>query len=72
MLDLLYMEAFLGFNVMEVIGAAVLLFVVVAILKRVFGRKVNTDHMIQLSCKCGWDGQVSKYTRRCPKCNGTI
>lgn len=72
MLDLLYMEAFAGFSVLEVLGAVVLLLVVAAILKRVFARKANTDHMIQLSCKCGWNGQVSKYTRRCPSCNGTI
>lgn len=72
MLDILYMEAFAGFSVMEVVGFVVLVLVVGAIIKRILGRKANTDHMISLSCKCGWSGQVSKYTRRCPSCNGTI
>jgi len=72
MLDLLYMEAFAGYSVLEVLAAAALLATVLWILKRVFARKANTDHMVAVSCPCGWSGQVSKYSRRCPACNATI
>ena len=72
MLDVLYMEAFAGYSVLEVGSVAVLLGAVVWTLKRMFSRKASTAHMVEANCTCGWSGKVSRYTRRCPACNNTI
>lgn len=37
---------------------------------KIFGGKKKEEHFQNVSCsKCGWQGQVSKFAGRCPKCN---
>jgi hypothetical protein len=40
----------------------------------VFIDKTNEgeEHYEAARCTCGWRGQVSKYTRKCPVCNNAI
>jgi hypothetical protein len=40
----------------------------------VFKDKTNEgeEHYEAARCACGWSGQVSKYTRKCPVCNNAI
>jgi len=46
------------------------LFVVWKVLKGVFGRKKDTKHFQAVRCQnCGWQGKVSSYAGRCPKCS---
>lgn len=33
-------------------------------------KKVNLQHMIYFACdNCGWEGRISKFGTRCPKCD---
>lgn len=60
----------LGQIVAGVAAAAVLLAIVK--LYRAFFRKkkVNLQHMVYFVCDhCGWEGHVSKFGTRCPKCD---
>ncbi len=54
-------------TVSHVVGAVVL-FLVLAALKKVFGGKEENVHVLKSRCPCGWSGQVSKYRPVCPKC----
>jgi len=33
-------------------------------------KKVNLQHMVYFTCRnCGWEGHISKFGTRCPKCD---
>ena len=36
----------------------------------IFGKKGGDEHIQLVQCSgCGWQGRVSRYAGRCPKCN---
>ena len=39
--------------------------------KLIFGKKkVNLQHTVYFACSsCGWEGHISKFGTRCPKCD---
>jgi rubrerythrin len=39
--------------------------------KSVFAKKkVNLQHTVYFACRhCGWEGHISKFGTRCPKCD---
>jgi rubrerythrin len=39
--------------------------------KSLFARKkVNLQHTVYFACRhCGWEGHISKFGTRCPKCD---
>jgi hypothetical protein len=53
------------------LGVLALLSLIVKIYKALFGkRKVNLQHTVYFVCRhCGWEGTVSKFGTRCPKCD---
>ncbi len=54
-------------------GAVVALIVVISIFKALFRKKPESPHHQRVTCSnCGWQGQVSKYAGRCPKCNAAL
>ena len=50
---------------------AVAAFILLKIFKRLFfKKKTNLQNTVYFVCRhCGWEGQVSKFGTRCPKCN---
>jgi hypothetical protein len=49
-----------------VLGVLILL----VILRQIFGKKKNSRHIQSVQCSgCGWQGRVSRYAGRCPRCN---
>jgi predicted Zn-ribbon and HTH transcriptional regulator len=42
--------------------------------KSVFAkRKVNLQHTVYFACRnCGWEGHISKFGTRCPKCDAPV
>ena len=71
-MDFLYQEAFLGYSVLQVGAAALLLVIVAVILRRLIRSRPDDSHLVELACTCGWSGRVSKFNRTCPKCNKSI
>jgi predicted Zn-ribbon and HTH transcriptional regulator len=54
-------------------GFVVGIFIVLVILKQIFGGKKQSRHIQTVECTgCGWQGQVSRYTGRCPVCNSPL
>jgi len=53
--------------------AAVLLYAVLKIYKALFAKKkVNLQHTVYFACSnCGWEGHISKFGTRCPKCDAS-
>jgi len=52
-----------------IVGALVLL----ALLKKIFSRSKSEVYAQKAQCtRCGWQGQVSKYAGRCPRCNNPL
>ncbi len=36
-------------------------------------KKVNLQHMVYFACNnCRWEGHISKFGTRCPKCDASI
>ena len=51
-------------------GFVLVLFIFLMILKKIFKKKESDQHIQFVQCTgCGWQGRVSKYAGRCPKCN---
>jgi Zn finger protein HypA/HybF involved in hydrogenase expression len=50
------------------VGISLLLF---KLYKSVFAKKkVNLQHTVYFACRhCGWEGHISKFGTRCPKCD---
>ena len=42
--------------------------------KRIFAKKkVNLQHTVYFVCShCGWEGHISKFGTRCPKCDAPV
>jgi hypothetical protein len=67
-------ELFGGVTLMHVIIGIAALVVSLKIWDVVFKTKKEApgDTYEPARCGCGWSGQVSKFTRTCPKCNNDI
>ena len=51
-------------------GFVVGVLILVIILKQIFRKKEGSEHIQVVACSgCGWQGRVSRYAGRCPKCN---
>ncbi|MFP4348983.1 MAG: hypothetical protein ACOC3W_07935 [Thermodesulfobacteriota bacterium] len=52
-------------------GGIIALLVVISFVRKMFRSEEDTSEHVQLvRCKsCGWQGKVSRYVGRCPKCN---
>ena len=73
MFDFLYIELFAGILVWELGLVVALVLVGPRLIRELFVRKKKTEHHRQATCHaCGWQGRVSKYARRCPKCNEDV
>jgi hypothetical protein len=73
-MGILDMKLFAGVTLMHVIIGLIALLVLMK-LWDVFKGKPKTgddEHTETARCACGWTGQVSKFTRTCPKCNNEI
>lgn len=55
-------------------GGVLALIVVISIVRKMFRTEEDTSEHVQVvRCKsCGWQGKVSRYVGRCPKCNEPI
>ncbi len=54
---------------LKVLGVVVVLVLAWAIIKRLMGDASSDAHHTSVHCQnCGWQGSVSKYKPRCPKC----
>jgi Zn finger protein HypA/HybF involved in hydrogenase expression len=53
------------------IVAAVVVYATFRIYKALFvKKKVNLQHTVYFACSnCGWEGHISKFGTRCPKCD---
>ena len=53
-----------------VVGVAVVFLIFIGIMMKVFKKKENSQHFQFVDClNCDWQGNVSRYAGRCPKCN---
>ncbi len=34
-----------------------------------FRKNMTSEYTQPVRCECGWQGQISKFAGRCPKCN---
>jgi predicted Zn-ribbon and HTH transcriptional regulator len=60
-------------DILVVAGVIVGLLILVAILKKMFFRSKADVYAQMARCsQCGWQGRVSKYAGRCPRCNNTL
>ena len=61
----IFSKDILWYLILGVIG----LFVIWTVLKGIFGKKEDPKHFQAVRCRnCGWQGRVSSYAGRCPKC----
>ena len=57
-------------DVFVVVGVAVVFWILLRILLRVFKKKESNKYSQFVEClNCGWRGRVSTFAGRCPKCN---
>jgi len=65
-----------GYSVQDILmvaGVVVGLLVLVGILKRMFSKSKSDVYAQMVRCsQCGWQGKVSKYAGRCPRCNNPL
>ena len=51
-------------------GAVIVLYILFHTVKDLFMKKSSNQHIQSVECRsCGWQGQVSRLTGRCPVCN---
>ena len=52
-------------------AGVIALLIVLKVYKKLFAKKkVNLQHTVYFACShCGWEGHISKFGTRCPKCN---
>ena len=65
----------LDFESITIIAGIVVAFLVLMALgKLIFGKKSDTTSSIYQPkrCTCGWEGLVSKYVNKCPKCGDSL
>ena len=67
---------FSGYTVQDVLivaGLIIGLLVLIGVLKKVFSRSKSDVYAQMARCsQCGWQGKVSKYAGRCPRCNNPL
>lgn len=51
-------------------GGAILIYFAYMLLKPK-QKVIGEDMTLNVRCKCGWQGTVTKYNQTCRKCNGT-
>jgi hypothetical protein len=53
------------------IGGAVLVWIFAKLYRALFAKKkVTLQHTVYFVCsQCGWEGHISKFGTRCPKCD---
>lgn len=60
-------------EVLVLAGGVIGLLILVILLKRFFSGSKTGAYAQQVRCdQCGWQGQVSKYAGRCPRCNNPL
>jgi len=60
-------------DILIVAGVIIGLLVVIGVLKRMFSRSKSDVYAQAARCgNCGWQGKVSKYAGRCPRCNNPL
>jgi predicted Zn-ribbon and HTH transcriptional regulator len=60
-------------DVLIVAGVIVGVLILAALLKRIFSRSKYDVYAQPVSCEqCGWQGKVSRYAGRCPRCNNPL
>lgn len=60
-------------DVLIVAGVVAGLLVLAGILKKIFSRSKSDVYAQTARCsQCGWQGRVSKYAGRCPRCNNPL
>ena len=61
-------------SIIVIAGIVVAFFVLIALGRLVFGNKSDTTSSIHQPkrCVCGWEGLVSKYVNKCPKCGESL
>jgi len=69
-LDTIVFGGYTARDVLIVAGVAVVFLIFIGIMMRVFKKKENSQHFQFVDCSnCDWQGNVSRYAGRCPKCN---
>ncbi|GBC61652.1 hypothetical protein DENIS_2614 [Desulfonema ishimotonii] len=53
-------------------GAAIGALFLLSMIRKLFKKPTPDKHTQFVRCDCGWQGQVSQYVGRCPKCNAPI
>ena len=50
------------------------LYAILKLYRVLFARKkVNLQHLVYFTCtNCGWEGHISKFGTRCPKCDASV
>jgi predicted Zn-ribbon and HTH transcriptional regulator len=65
-----------NFSVQDILTIAVVIIsaiILIKIIKTLFKKEKNTPHLQRVRCgNCGWEGQVSRYAGRCPRCNTVL
>lgn len=65
-----------NFTVQDLIIAAVVIFILSVcwkIAKKLFKNEKSAAYAVFVKCyNCGWEGKVSKYARKCPKCSSGV
>ena len=61
------------YSIWVIVGAIAGFLILLAILKKIFGKKEISQHLQIVRCKnCDWQGQISRYAGRCPRCNEAL
>ena len=63
---------FAGYTLKQILifaGGAFAIFIALSWLVKLLTGKKPDPHTQQVKCQCGWQGQVSRYAGRCPRCN---
>ena len=63
---------FAGYTLQQILifaGVVIAILVVLSWLKKLLSGRQADPHSQQVKCRCGWQGQVSRYAGRCPRCN---
>ena len=55
------------------VGVGFGLYAILKLYRLLFARKkVNLQHRVYFACSnCGWEGHISKFGNRCPKCDAS-
>jgi len=69
-LDTIVFGEYIVRDVLIVAGVAVVVWIFIRVIMRVFKKKESSQHFQFVDCSnCDWRGKVSRHAGRCPKCN---